>query len=77
MASRVGTRKVNKEICVMPTFLLDTAMLAHVASVISPIGFTVRDQLLLHRLIAINAGGKIGVSTKPDGSFSSTIGPHH
>ncbi|MDP6013759.1 MAG: hypothetical protein QF629_09475 [Alphaproteobacteria bacterium] len=56
---------------------MDTAILTHVASVISPIGFTVRDQLLLHRLIAINAGGKIGVSTKPDGSFSSTIGPHH
>ncbi len=61
----------------MPAFLLDTAMLAHVANVIPPIGFTVRDQLLLHRLIAINADAKIGVSTKLDGSFSSTIGTHH
>ncbi len=61
----------------MRTFLLDTAMLAHVANVIPPIGFTVRDQLLLRGLIAINAGSKIGVSTEPNGSFSSTIGTHH
>lgn len=37
----------------MPAFLVDTAMLAHVASVISLIGFAVRDQLLLRGLIAI------------------------
>lgn len=37
----------------MPGVLLDSAMLAHLASVVSLIGFAIRDQLLLRGLITV------------------------